>query len=36
MKDEDIDNFVGLFPSNHMKGGWGGGGGGGGHTGEYT
>ena len=27
MKDEDIDNFVGLFPSNHMKGGWGGGGG---------
>ena len=31
MKDEDIDNFVGLFPSNHMKGG-----GGGGHTGEYT
>ena len=32
MKDEDIDNFVGLFPSNHMKGGWGGGG----HTGEYT
>ena len=24
MKDEDIDNFVGLFPSNHMKGGWGG------------
>ena len=33
MKDEDIDNFVGLFPSNHMK--WGGGWGGG-HTGEYT
>ena len=32
MKDEDIDNFVGLFPSNHMKGG----GGGGTHTGEYT
>ena len=28
MKDEDIDNFVGLFPSNHMKGGGGGGGGG--------
>ena len=34
MKDEDIDNFVGLFPSNHMKGG--GGGGARGHTGEYT